>query len=618
MVDVAEQRANMVESQIRPSDVADRRILSAMQEIPREHFVPPELVSLAYMDEDVPLNTSAQGAESRWLMAPRVLAKLLQLADIGEDDRVLDVGVGTGYSAALLGKIASSVIALESDAGLANEVTKTLKGLAIDNVDVVTGDLAAGCPDHAPFDVVILGGAIDVPPEALGSAYAYNPRLDAQRAFLRARDEDVSIAMSGYRPQVGVEGDYGVRSRHTRPTGTLGGIGGGLGANDGVTQPAGWTVFGEQNIFRGFRTYNAVNRAEADVRAEREIYRDVERNILLEAVTAYMDVVRDIEVVRLAENNVNVLSRELKATQDRFSVGEVTRTDVAQAEARRADAVSDLESARANLRTSRGAFLQVIGNPPNDLFDPGPPDQFLPGSLEEAINVSNNENPLVVASLYREQAAGYRVKEIHGELLPTVTLEGGYTQRFNTDRFIDKDESTEVLGRLTIPLYQGGEVSARVRQAKHDQVGFLQQIEQARTEQAQEVVAAWAQLEKSRAQLKSDTISVESNRVALQGVREEEKVGQRTILDVLDAEQEYVEAEVDLERTKRNLVVAGYAVLSAMGRLDAAWIGVAANVYDPQVHYHEVRRKWFGLSITHGDGHHETFEASDPGYAPAK
>jgi protein-L-isoaspartate(D-aspartate) O-methyltransferase len=167
MVDVAEQRANMVENQVRPSDVTDRRILSAMQEIPREHFVPPELVSLAYMDDDVPLNMSAQGAESRWLLAPRVLAKLLQLADIGEGDRVLDVGIGTGYSAALLGKIASSVIALESDESLAKEATKTLKGLEIDNVDVVTGDLAKGCPDQAPFDVVILGGAIDVPPDAL-------------------------------------------------------------------------------------------------------------------------------------------------------------------------------------------------------------------------------------------------------------------------------------------------------------------------------------------------------------------------------------------------------------------------------------------------------------------
>jgi outer membrane protein len=296
----------------------------------------------------------------------------------------------------------------------------------------------------------------------------------------------------------------------------------------------------------------------------------------------------------------------------------VTRTDVAQAEARRADAVSDLESARANLRTSRGAFLQVVGNPPNDLFDPGPPDQFLPGSLEEAINVSNNENPLVVAALYREQAAGYTVKQIRGELLPTITLEASYEQRLDETKFLEKRERGEVLGRIRIPFYQGGEVSARVRQAKQNQIGFLQQIEQVRTEQAQAVVAAWSQLEAARAQLESDTISVESNRVALQGVREEEKVGQRTILDVLDAEQEYVQAEVDLERTKRNLVVAGYAVLSAMGRLDAAWIGVAANVYDPQVHYHEVRRKWFGLSITHGDGRHETFEASDPAYVPAK
>lgn len=167
MVDVAEQRANMVENQIRPSDVTDRRILSAMQEIPRELFVPPGLASLAYMDEDVPLNASAQGVENRWLMAPRVLAKLLQLADVGVGDRVLDVGIGTGYSAALLSKIASSVIALESDTGLADAATKTLKGLALDNVEVVTGDLAAGCPDHGPFDIVILGGAIDVPPDSL-------------------------------------------------------------------------------------------------------------------------------------------------------------------------------------------------------------------------------------------------------------------------------------------------------------------------------------------------------------------------------------------------------------------------------------------------------------------
>ena len=167
MVDVAEQRANMVDNQIRPSDVTDRRLLSAMQETPRERFVPPQLVSIAYIDEDVPLNTPAPGAESRWLMAPRVLAKLLQLAEISQEDQVLDVGVGSGYSAALLGKLASSVIALEVDAALAKEATAALKALAIDNVEVVTGELAAGCPDRAPFDVIILGGSIEVPPDAL-------------------------------------------------------------------------------------------------------------------------------------------------------------------------------------------------------------------------------------------------------------------------------------------------------------------------------------------------------------------------------------------------------------------------------------------------------------------
>jgi len=167
MVDVAQQRANMVENQVRPSDVTDRRILSAMQEIPRERFVPPQLVSLAYIDEDVPLNASAPGAENRWLMAPRVLAKLLQLAEICKEDQVLDVGTGTGYSAALLSRMAANVAALESDGALAKQATTALKGLEIGNVDLVAGDLDAGCPDRAPFDVIIIGGAIDVPPDAL-------------------------------------------------------------------------------------------------------------------------------------------------------------------------------------------------------------------------------------------------------------------------------------------------------------------------------------------------------------------------------------------------------------------------------------------------------------------
>lgn len=435
--------------------------------------------------------------------------------------------------------------------------------------------------------------------EALAATYGYNPRLDAQRAFQRATDEDVARAMSGYRPTITGNADVGLTRNDTRPTSLF----------DGVTKPRGYGVDLVQPLFRGFRTYNAVNAAEATVRAEREVLRDVERIVLLQAATAYMDVVRDQELVRLNENNVNVLSRELKASQDRFEVGEVTRTDVAQAEARRADAVSRLDAARANLRTSRGSFEQVVGHAPQNLSWPPPPETFLPPSLPEAIRIGNNEDPLVVAALYREQSAKYQVEQIRGELLPTVQLEASYNDRFNSSKFTSESETSSLVGRAIIPIYQAGDVYARVRQAKQNHVGLLQQIEQVRTEQQQVLVAAWAQLEAARAQLASDKVAVESNKVALQGVREEEKVGQRTLLDVLNAELEYLNSQVALESDRRNLVVAAYTVIGAMGRLDAAWIGAAAYVYDPVVHYKEVRRKWLGLSITHSDGRHEVFEA---------
>jgi outer membrane protein len=447
--------------------------------------------------------------------------------------------------------------------------------------------------------------------EALSATYGYNPRLDAQRAFLRGTDENVARAMSGYRPTITGNADVGMERDDLRPSSVF----------DGVTKPRGYGIELVQPLFRGFQTYNAVNEAEANVRAQRESLRDVERQVLLQAVTAYMDVVRDQELVRLNENNVNVLSRELKASQDRFAVGEVTRTDVAQAQARRADAVSRLDAARANLRTSRGSFQQVVGHPPSGLVWAQPPDQHLPRTMQEAIKVSNNEDPLVVAALYREQSAKYTVERIRGQLLPTIQLEASYDDRFDPSKTINESETGIVRGRMSIPIYEAGDVYAQVRQAKHNQVGYLQQIEQVRTEQQQNLVAAWAQLEAARAQLESDKIAVESNKVALQGVREEEKVGQRTLLDVLNAELEYLNSQVNLETDRRNVVVAGYTVLGAMGRLDAAWIGAAAYVYDPVVHYKEVRRKWLGLSITHADGRNEIYvarpENDDRGDRPA-
>jgi outer membrane protein len=330
-----------------------------------------------------------------------------------------------------------------------------------------------------------------------------------------------------------------------------------------------------------------------------------------------MDVTRDQAIVRLRENNVAVLTRELKATQDRFAVGEVTRTDVAQSEARRAGAISALELARSNLKTSRAFFERVVGHAPGELAQVSGYEASLPKTHAEAVSLGTHENPAVVGALYREQAARYSVDRIRGELLPQFQLEAGYSDRFDGSRFGDESETevATITGRLRVPLYESGEVYARVRQAKHVHVSLLQEIEQARSEAEAAVTTAWFQLAASRAQLESDRIQVDANRTALAGVRAEEQVGQRTILDVLDAELELLNAEVQLATTRRTLVVNAYTLLSTIGRLDVTNLGVTSVVYDPNVNYEETRRRWWGVSITHEDGRSEELYVERAGEA---
>jgi len=442
--------------------------------------------------------------------------------------------------------------------------------------------------------------------EALSAAYKFNPRLDAARATQRATDEEVPRALSGYRPSITGSADTNYQNSNTKPPSTA----------NGESNPRGYQVGLVQPLFRGFRTVAAVSAAEATVRAGREILRTTEQAVLLEAVTAYMDVVRDQAIVRLRENNVTVLTRDLRATQDRFNVGEVTRTDVAQAEARRAASVAALDLARANLKTSRATFERVVGHPPSHLVD-ARGSNLVPKSVRESIEISARENPNVVSALYREQAARFAVDQIRGELLPTVQLEANYNKRFDPSSAIEEAETTTVTGRLTVPFYTGGEVQARVRQAKHTHVQRIQEIEQARTEVQAQVVAAWSQLEAAKAAVESDQTAVNANRIALAGVREEERVGQRTLLDVLNAEQELLNSEVNLATDRRNLVVASYAVLSTIGRLNAQELAVASQVYDAEAHYHDVRRKWFDINITHHDGRRETLEV-EPAPPPPK
>ncbi|MDX2308247.1 MAG: TolC family outer membrane protein [Hyphomicrobium sp.] len=431
--------------------------------------------------------------------------------------------------------------------------------------------------------------------DALAQAYEYNPQIDAERARLRGTDEEVARAMSGYRPVITGQAEVSRTNTNVRPD----------SAGEGTNNPRSYAINLTQPIFRGFRTTNAVNVAEAEVRAGRERLRDIEQQVLLDAATQFMNVVRDQAVVRLNENNVRVLSEELKAQEDRFAVGDVTKTDVAQSEARRAGAVADLDLARANLKSSRAEYERVVGSPPAALVEPSLREASLPRSLDEAIEIGTQENPNIVAALYNEQAARFQVDLIRGELLPELSVEAQYTDTMDPSLFVREQEVGSVTGRMTVPIYEGGEVYARVRQAKHLHVGRLQDIETARVAIKSQVIGSWSQYQAQKARIVSAKAQVEANSTALSGVREEERVGQRTVIEVLNAQQELLFSQVELARTRRDLIVAAYTVQSTIGRLDAQSLGVTSLVYDPEQHYYEVRRKWWGLSITHDDGRRE-------------
>lgn len=431
--------------------------------------------------------------------------------------------------------------------------------------------------------------------DALIAAYRTNPGLDAERARLRATDENVPRARSGYRPTITGEASIGRQNTTTTPE----------SRSSGTTNPTNWRVSVRQPVFDGFRTSSAVNAAEAGVRAGRAQLGDREAMTLLEAVRAYMNVVRDQAILGLREKNVRVLTRELAGTQARRAVREVTLTDVAQARARRARAVSAADLAKSNLRIARAEYRRVIGHEPREISEPPLSTRGMPESFSEAHRIAEQENPRLIAALYQERSARHTVGQIWGELLPQVDLEADYNHDTEVNATLDRRSSASITGRVRIPLYRGGAVHARVRQAKHTHVSRIQEIEATRTQIEADVTAAWSRLEAARAQLRSDEVQVSAARTALRGVREEEKVGQRTLLDVLNAEQELLDARVTLVTTRRDLVVAAYTVLAAIGRLSAENIELDTDTYAPEVHYEEVRRKWAGVTITRAESYEE-------------
>ncbi|MFP3921021.1 MAG: TolC family outer membrane protein [Dichotomicrobium sp.] len=423
--------------------------------------------------------------------------------------------------------------------------------------------------------------------EVLAAAYIANPQVKAQRANLRAIDEEVSRAKSGYRPTIQGEAVHSYRDVSSRPP----------SEGDGDSYPRSYSISLNQPLFRGFRTVNAVEGARANVEAGREDLRDTAQQVLLDGITQYMNVLRDQSIVRLRQNNVEFLTEQLQATQDRFEVGEVTRTDVAQAEAARSGAISELNLAKANLKTSRAAYERVIGFPPRDLQTPQPADRLLPSTLEAALKAGEMRNPQILAGLFRVKATEYDTKVVKGELLPEVQLEASYEKSFETGGFDERDTTT-ITGRMTVPIYQAGEVSARVRQAQDTELQRRQEVDQARQQVRADVVSAWGQFTAARAALVSDRAQVEANEIALEGVRAEEQVGQRTVLDVLDAEQALLDSQVSLVTSRRDLVVASYTLLAAIGRLTPSDLNLPTDVYDPDKHYREVKDRPFGFHWT--------------------
>jgi outer membrane protein len=415
--------------------------------------------------------------------------------------------------------------------------------------------------------------------EALVAAYNSNPALQSERAALRATDEDVASAKSGYRPSVG--------SQASTDTGFL--------DNDGTTYATGVTV--QQNLFRGGRTRNSVDAAEFGVKIGREQLRSIENTVFLDTVSAYMDVVRDQSVLALNENQVKVLQRQLKATQDRFRVGDGTRTDVAQAEARLARAVNGRIGAQGGLTVSREAYRRVVGQLPGTLARPVALPT-LPKSVDEAVDVGVQNSPQVQAARFLEKAASKQVAIAKGAVLPSATADLGVNYRNQPELFAGAGRNKVTAGTvgatLNVPFFQSGAEYAAVRKAQ--QLRSQRMIEIATAERAvvERVRGAWAQLETASSSITSSQAAVKANGIALEGVKMEQTVGSRTILDVLDAEQELLTSQVALVQAERNETVAAHGVLAATGQLDNQGLALPVERYNPDSHYNKAKGRWFG------------------------
>jgi len=431
-------------------------------------------------------------------------------------------------------------------------------------------------------------------PEALVKANQTNPQLNAERARQRGTDENVPQALAGYRPQIVASLGAGLQAvRNLLPDNTV--------QSAGLTP---WTIglTVTQVLFNGNKTSNNVRVAEFQVKSGREALRNVEQGVLLDAATAYMNVMANYALVESQRSNVQVL-REIQATtKRRLNAGDVTPTDTAQAESRLSRGLADLNVAEVALAISKEIYAQVIGEPPAQLIPASPVDRLIPATEAAAIDTTIHEHPAILGASYDVDVAAVSIKLAESSLLPSMSVQGSVSRSFQSDPTLSTmaTDQASVMGQVNVPIYDGGTASSQTRQAKEVASQSRMVLEKVRSQSRTAVVSAWVANEGTKIALKAVESEVHSADVALQGVRREANGGQRTTIDVLNAQQELTNARSRLILAQRDRVIASYTLLSAVGRLDVHTLNLDTPEYQPELHYHQVRDAWHGLRTPSG------------------
>jgi outer membrane protein len=442
--------------------------------------------------------------------------------------------------------------------------------------------------------LAVTPGRAESLPEALAKAYQTNAQLNAERARQRGTDENVPQALSGYRPQIVASLSAGLQAvRNLLPDNTI---------QSATLKP--WTigVTVTQVLFNGFKTANSVRVAELQVQSGREALRNVGQGVLLDAVTAYANVLANQALVEAQRDNVRFLQETLGVAQRRLKAGDVTPTDTAQAEARLSRGRADLNAAETNLAISQATYAQVIGNPPSQLRAPEPTDRYLPQTRQDAISMASKEHPAVTAASFDVDVASTQIRVAESSLLPSATVQGSASRSVETDQTLTtlRTDQASVIANLNAPIYDGGVAASQTRQAKEVAAQSRLVLDQVRNQTKTAVISAWVANEGAKIAMTAAEAEVRAATVALEGVKKEAAGGQRTTLDVLNSSQDLIQAKARLIGANRDRVIASYTLLSAVGRLDVKTLGLNTPDYLPEVHYHQVRDAWHGLRTPSG------------------